>query len=144
MTTRPALSLLSDFIEDPTLHNASRLVDIPSLLELLQHEYQVYENYSKVVISTCKWIFKRGTMVLEQLKVHGSLPIQTNARDIEWHKVRSHTCMTSEIDKLALDRLLLWKAPNLASPKVPSPEERPSGQWRQSWIKMFQVLFAVW
>ena len=76
MTTRLALDALHDFLTDPTTHNASFLMDIPSLYDILRHEYALHGVYSNAIMSVCRWIYKRGRSILDQLLVHESLPLQ--------------------------------------------------------------------
>jgi hypothetical protein len=88
MATRPALGALQKFILDPTASNASCLVDIPTLHELLQYEYEVLRGFSDAVISTCKWIYHRGKTVLDELIVYRSPGAQTDSlKNDPWYKV---------------------------------------------------------
>jgi hypothetical protein len=91
MVTRPALTALNDFITSPSTHNASCLMDIPSLYDLLQYEHIVRKGYSEALIQVCNWIHKRGRSVLDQLLVHAvpvSPPVQNDVQSEDlWSKV---------------------------------------------------------
>jgi hypothetical protein len=73
MANRPALQDLHDFIKDPNTINASRLVTIPALYNVLKHEEKNGGNYPSSLIALCRWIHERGKAVLSQL-VHESPP----------------------------------------------------------------------
>jgi hypothetical protein len=110
MVTRPALSALNDFIANPSPHNASRLVQIPSLYDLLQHENTLRKGYSAAIMSVCSWIYERGRSVLDHLLEH-ALPTSREELESEtdWSKVK--TVQILPIDRLIhcffLDWLLL-------------------------------------
>jgi hypothetical protein len=91
MVTRPALTALNDFITSPSTHNASRLMDIPSLYDLLQYEHTVRKGYSEALISMCSWIHDRGRSVLDELLRHAvraSPPVQNDIHSEDlWSKV---------------------------------------------------------
>jgi hypothetical protein len=88
MATRLALQDLQAFNENPTAHNASRLVTIPVLYNLLKHEEKERLHYSTSVTLLCIWVYERGKAVLEKLLVHGSPPdIELSYKTIEWKTV---------------------------------------------------------
>jgi hypothetical protein len=88
MATRPALAVLYDFIQNPTTLNASRLVEIPSLHNLLQYEHKIHRKFTDAVIFICKWIYDRGKIVLSELIVHRSPEACTDLpKNHEWYKV---------------------------------------------------------
>jgi endonuclease III len=88
MATRPALTALKDFIANPTTHRASALIEIPTLYDLIRHEYGLHKEYSDTLISVCKWICERGQSVLEELMVHHSPPIPAEMQsEGAWSKV---------------------------------------------------------
>lgn len=64
MITRPALQDLGRFIESPTKQNASALVGIPALIEVLNINGA---PYSKELIGLCKWLHNIATKVLGAL-----------------------------------------------------------------------------
>ena len=84
MATRAALTALSDFITNPTTHQASALIEIPTLFDLIRHEHGLHKGYSAALISVCKWIYERGQMVLDELMVHNSplIPLEKQKEGI--------------------------------------------------------------
>jgi hypothetical protein len=57
LANRPALSCLANFVIQPSPLNASRLVGIPCLYEVLTHHEQRNEPYPPDLLSLCKWIY---------------------------------------------------------------------------------------
>jgi hypothetical protein len=89
MMTRPALDDLDLFNNNPTFHNASRLVNIPALYNILSHKETHNRSYSKMLLSVCKWLWERGRTVLEKLIIHPAPPMDqvVQEQDSDWQKV---------------------------------------------------------
>lgn len=105
MANGAALELLGRFIREPSKINASRLVLIPSLLNvLLFHDGQ----YPSDVLEICTWLFDRGRAVLEQLTVHESESPKI-LEELDWKKVSSLSSVkiTGLISCQLEDRVLL-------------------------------------
>ena len=98
MSTRFALQDLHVFNQNPTSNNASLLVTIPVLYNLLQHEKKLHAHYRLSVTQLCMWIYERGMDVLNKLLVHDTPPnIGLGYREIDWRSVGSlrslwHNC----------------------------------------------------
>ncbi|KAF7361175.1 hypothetical protein MSAN_01149400 [Mycena sanguinolenta] len=67
MTTKPALDALEVFVTQPTHRNASALVEIPAIHELLTHEKNSTLLFPETTVEVCRWILDRGRMVLSSL-----------------------------------------------------------------------------
>lgn len=90
MANRPALEDLFTFNRDPTPYNASRLVGIPVLYNLLKEEGRRGSMVSSSVVLLCEWIYRRGQKILKLLIVHRAPSREVNmvpaaARD--WEEV---------------------------------------------------------
>jgi hypothetical protein len=81
--------VLSQFIAQPSAVNASRLVCIPAIYDVLQFHHQRNERYSQCLIEACKWVHDRGKGVLAVLNVHSAPPPVPNAIKIDdgWETV---------------------------------------------------------
>jgi hypothetical protein len=89
MANRSALSCLSNFVINPSPVNASCLVGIPSLYEVLSYHEQKNEPYPEDVLLLCKWVYARGQEVLNKLIVNAAPPLDEGANiSNEWQKVR--------------------------------------------------------
>jgi hypothetical protein len=90
MTTRIALKDLAVFNSDPTTHNASHLVTIPALYDILMYERTHNGVYSATLLSICKWLCERGNTILEVLIRHTTPPInQVAEEETDWKAVRT-------------------------------------------------------
>ncbi|KAF8871836.1 hypothetical protein BD779DRAFT_1453446 [Infundibulicybe gibba] len=69
MAIRSALDLLDIFTQNPTTTNASALVNIPTLRDVLKYEFRRYQRASASMIDVCEWIVQRGRAVLTKLIV---------------------------------------------------------------------------
>lgn len=86
MANGSALELLGQFVCDPSKLNASRLVLIPSLLNvLLFHDGQ----YPSDLLSICSWLYDQGRAILDRLTVHESESPST-MEELDWQKVSYH------------------------------------------------------
>lgn len=88
--TRPALRDLGRFVERPTPQNASALVGIPVLIEVLNIKGA---PYSKELIGLCEWLHSVGTRVLGSLFRGADKDAFDNIMDgsvseEDWKKVR--------------------------------------------------------
>ncbi|KAF8870061.1 hypothetical protein BD779DRAFT_1456051 [Infundibulicybe gibba] len=70
MAIRSALDLLDVFTENPTTTNASALINIPALRDVLTYEFKLNQRASDSIIDVCKWIVQRGRSVLAKLLVY--------------------------------------------------------------------------
>lgn len=92
MATRPALVDLSQFLLEPSTVNASKLVSIPTLYDILRYEERISNGrYSSTVLGLCTWIYNRAREVLRELTVDTEIPptfngVAENAYE-DWHKV---------------------------------------------------------
>ncbi|KAF8870485.1 hypothetical protein BD779DRAFT_1455395 [Infundibulicybe gibba] len=92
MAIRSALDLLDIFTQYPTTENASALVNIPVIHDVLTHEFRLYQRASASMISVCSWIVQRGRLVLAKLLVYPA-PEHDGAvlgSDTHWAKVSEH------------------------------------------------------
>jgi hypothetical protein len=90
MINRPALAALGLFNQDPTTFNASLLVCIPTLYDVLKYEEQLNGlAYSAMLLGVCKWLHERASTVLQKLIVHGVPPVYSVTYETDWRKVRS-------------------------------------------------------
>jgi hypothetical protein len=90
LVTRPALAVLRDFVEEPSLFNESLLVGIPALYGLLNGGRNTSGSYLDDYLEICKWILKHGSLVLERLIVHSVPPLDFKEpyNPDEWRQVR--------------------------------------------------------
>jgi hypothetical protein len=85
---RQALVDLGTFIQGPTLYNASRLLSIPAIYNVLKEETRG-EPYPEPLLNVCMWIYDRGKDILNSLWVNDMLPdntVEASARD-DWETV---------------------------------------------------------
>jgi len=92
MVNRPALKELGRFNLDPTPVNASRLLSIPSIYNVLQFETPK-GPYSASLLAVLQWICFRGDEVLKKLVKHEAPPSQPSAADLNggWKMVRDNS-----------------------------------------------------
>ncbi|KAJ7210569.1 hypothetical protein GGX14DRAFT_394766, partial [Mycena pura] len=88
MTTKPALDALEAFITAPTHRNASILVEIPAVHELLSYEKGLGNAFPEITMDVCRWILNRGRAVLNSL-VKGPQPPKMPDSSVEkpWQQV---------------------------------------------------------
>jgi hypothetical protein len=88
LITRPALRDLAIFIAEPSVRNASRVVSIPVLYDILKHEEQ-NGQYPATIRQVCKWLHDRAALVLQLLIIHGIPPSDPTAVEMggDWRKV---------------------------------------------------------
>ncbi|KAJ7359242.1 hypothetical protein DFH08DRAFT_769127 [Mycena albidolilacea] len=67
MTTKPAQDALEAFVTAPTARNASMLVEIPAVHELLSYEKGLGNAFPDITVDVCRWILNRGRAVLNSL-----------------------------------------------------------------------------
>jgi hypothetical protein len=116
MANRASLRILQDFNKDPTIKNASRLVTIPALYNVLTREVpvQALENgqYPEIWVLLCQWVHDRGQTVLQKLLVHENPPvINVPYNKINWESV---SCFhnTTIMPKIILKADILLMAPD--------------------------------
>ncbi|KAJ7065152.1 hypothetical protein B0H15DRAFT_794587 [Mycena belliarum] len=79
MANLDGLNALQDFLKNPSRLNASALVNIPVLHELLEYEFRQHGLLSADVLEVCHWITDRGDFILGWLKEHSTPPLQLTA-----------------------------------------------------------------
>ncbi|KAJ7787748.1 hypothetical protein B0H14DRAFT_2537253 [Mycena olivaceomarginata] len=82
MTTKPALDALEAFVTALTPRNASVLVEIPAIHELLSYEKGLGNTFPQITVDVCRWILTRGRMVLDSL-TKGPEPTKMPDRGVE-------------------------------------------------------------
>lgn len=85
---RPALAELARFVETPSAINASRLVGIPAVYDVLKYHAN-NPTFPEPVIGLCRWLHMRGNTILQQLMVHSMEPIKEGEafEELDWRKV---------------------------------------------------------
>lgn len=86
MMNRPALHELGKFNEEPSIRNASCLVCIPVIYDVLRHHG--LGPYPPNVLHLCKWLHKRGSDVLDTLNAGDKTQTETLSRTAgdDWRK----------------------------------------------------------
>jgi hypothetical protein len=89
MTTRLALKDLGVFNSNPTVYNASRLVNIPALYDVLKYEETCRGYYPAALLAVCQWLCERGCAVLEKLIIYTPPPVHREAGELDgdWKQV---------------------------------------------------------
>jgi hypothetical protein len=90
LATRTALDELASFISSPTPTNASQLVSIPSIYDILKLEHvRDREQYKNSTLSLCKWIHDRGRAVLRKLldQVESPIEVRQGLEHEDWRSV---------------------------------------------------------
>jgi hypothetical protein len=82
MTIKPALDALETFVTTPTPRNASVLVEIPAVYELLSYKKGLGYTFSQITVDVCQWILNRDKMVLDSL-IKGPEPMKLPDHGIE-------------------------------------------------------------
>ncbi|KAJ7367062.1 hypothetical protein DFH08DRAFT_678486, partial [Mycena albidolilacea] len=82
MTTKPALNALEAFVNEPSHRNASALVEIPAIHELLRHEKGLADTFPENTIGICRWVLERGRAVLNSL-IKGPEPPRVTDGSVE-------------------------------------------------------------
>lgn len=101
MATRPALQDLQVFNQNPTPQNASRLVTIPVLYNLLKHEGKPLSHYRKPVTQLCAWVYNRGIEVLQKLLIYEPpSKIELPYEEIGWEIVRGSLVTVAYVLKI--------------------------------------------
>ncbi|KAJ6507200.1 hypothetical protein C8R47DRAFT_966779 [Mycena vitilis] len=82
MANSVALDCLEAFVLSPTAKNATALVDIPVIREVLLHELP---DIPPEIVSVCRWILNRGRLVLNELiKYDGPPKIPAGTPEKAW------------------------------------------------------------
>jgi hypothetical protein len=124
MANKSALSGLANFVINPSPVNASRLVGIPSLYEVLSHHEQKNEPYPEDVLSLCNWVYARGQEVLNKLMVNNAPPLDEEANiSNNWQTVSSIKIIhcNSQLYTILLEWLPLQYAPGSSPSSVSQP-----------------------
>lgn len=89
MAHRPALKALNIFVQLPTVASMEELACIPLLYHLLQMEFAKTKTFTDLLLDVCKWILKRGNVVLDGLIIHGIPAEDPSAQQADggWQKV---------------------------------------------------------
>ncbi|EEB92608.1 hypothetical protein MPER_08857 [Moniliophthora perniciosa FA553] len=115
MVNEPALNTLQHFVDSPSERNASRLVDVPALLAVLEGEMQIVGEYTPELVAVCRWMANRASEVLTALKM-GQLPLlpTISCEDgvEDWQKVCPVYWRAGGELIMMTDWLLLWAASN--------------------------------
>ncbi|KAJ7360713.1 hypothetical protein DFH08DRAFT_800158 [Mycena albidolilacea] len=83
MANISALDALQAFVTQPSVRNASALVEIPALHELLSHEKDLILPFPPITLQICEWILNRGRMVLGSL-IKGPEPPMVRQVEKPW------------------------------------------------------------
>ncbi|KAK7030574.1 hypothetical protein R3P38DRAFT_3511249, partial [Favolaschia claudopus] len=70
MANVPALKVLEDFTQAPQVNNATRLLNIPVLHDILLFEFSHSTNVSNDILAVCSWLLERGRTVYNWLSVN--------------------------------------------------------------------------
>lgn len=99
MATRPALVELSRFLLQPNSTNASRLVCIPTLHDVVRYEAsRLNGKYPSTVLGVCKWVYERAREVLSMQTVDDLPPAFQGPADEayeDWRTVMSSNFVES-------------------------------------------------
>jgi hypothetical protein len=95
-----ALYDLNLFNGNPSPQNASRLLSIPVVFNLLKEEGQGGNPYPEWLLDICRWLFNRGNKILNILLQH-DVPLNSMAEvaQDDWETVRtvhSYLCHLGE------------------------------------------------
>lgn len=94
LATRTALNELASFISSPTPTNASQLVSIPSIYDILKLEHvRDGGQYKPSTLLLCKWIHDRGRVVLRKLlnQVESPIEVMQGLDHEDWRSVSGST-----------------------------------------------------
>lgn len=109
LVTRPALVVLTSFVEHPTKENASALVVIPALYNILRLEGK-RERYPPDLLGTCRWLMGRTTEVLTALIIHATPCVEEDINgsdaDSEWKRV-GDIVQLPQFSELSCNRLVV-------------------------------------
>jgi hypothetical protein len=103
IVTRSSLTLLSCFVGHPTKENASALVVIPALYNVLRLEEKTRaQTYPADVLGVCRWLVERTNYVLTILTIHTTPGVDEGieAADKDWRQVSSISDMNASVHKL--------------------------------------------
>lgn len=93
------MAVLNEFLLDPTLFNASRLIALPSLYHVLKIERpgEVGE-YPRPILGIARWIYTRAKHVLQSLADRGaalSMDREVMGERDRWQEVSEHIGLSS-------------------------------------------------
>lgn len=89
IVTRSALNVLLAFVDQPTKENASMLVIIPALYNVLRLEEKRAQTYPPDLLGMCQWLVERTNNVLTALAIHSmpGIDADIDATDKDWRQV---------------------------------------------------------
>lgn len=103
--TTDDMAMLDAFLHDPIARNASRLISIPALYQVLKSEVSKEGTYPKPILDVMGWIRNRARSVLEVLLSRGAdLGVVSDIGGGDWKQVGAFIFL----------RLLLLKHKRLA------------------------------
>ncbi|KAK7055857.1 hypothetical protein R3P38DRAFT_3385700 [Favolaschia claudopus] len=91
MANVPALKVLEDFTQAPQVNNATRLLNVPVLHDILLFEFSHSTNVSNDILAICSWLVERGRTVYHWLSTgccYGSPKIRERPK---YPKLRNDT-----------------------------------------------------
>jgi hypothetical protein len=130
MVTRPSLTVLKTFNEQPSRLNASALICIPSLYNVLKLEEE--RGYSKGLLGVCGWIQRHTESVLHSLITNTGPAIDdipsNSCHELEdWRLVGPPRCFANLGANNEADWLLLFNATYPLPTDLPEAEARSEG-----------------
>lgn len=121
---RCSIVLLTDFVAQPSRPHAQRLIVIPGIYHVLEHEHWTQGRYADNVVGLCKWMLQRGEDTLQRILKGNPEPFPITAFEKkDWQKVSS--CKFLEIVRLRLkgiDWMLLCNASDMSTASISSSE----------------------
>lgn len=89
MVTRPSLKLLSSFVGHPTNENASLLVIIPAIYNVLRLEEKRGRAYPSDLLGVCRWLVERANVVLAAVVIHPAPLVdkEIDTGNMDWREV---------------------------------------------------------
>lgn len=96
--TSDDMKTLNEFLQDPTPFNASRLISIPALYQVLKAEKLNGGTYPSPILEMARWMYDRAQDVLKVLVDHGrrlSTGSEGSGAKDHWQEVRvKESCVT--------------------------------------------------
>lgn len=93
--TSDTMAKLDDFLNHPTPFNASRLVSIPALYQVLRAEQSKTGRYPQPILEMAQWICERAWEVRKVLMDRGAdLETDSNGAVVNdsWEQVSAEVC----------------------------------------------------
>jgi hypothetical protein len=148
MANLTALNALDNFVKTPTLINASALIDIPTLHDVLLYEFATGKPVSSDVLDVCRWIVDRGNFILDWLREgHELLELAGISSEKPWTDVGAARYISSlhRLSSYFLDWMLLRYGKDSREAGVPQAQARHStgSRWKERG-KMLKILLPIW